>query len=93
MADSSAAPGSVRLEWVYTALASVRNSGGVVALCESLGAKYLAAANATLARPGYLMGSHTGPGVYNRHIVNIYTASAEAKASNARNQTLAKLMG
>jgi hypothetical protein len=39
------------------------------------------------------MGSHTGPGVYNRHIVNIYTATAEAKTSNARHQTLAKLMG
>src|SRR6516165_6389321 len=61
MADSSAVPGSVRLEWVYTALASVRNNGPVVALCESLGAKYLAAANATLTRPGYMMGSHTGP--------------------------------
>jgi hypothetical protein len=85
--------GTIRLVWEYAALAQVRNSGPVVALCEQLGAKYLAKANATLKQPGgYMLGSHTGPGVYNRHIVNVYTASGEAMQSNARNNTLAKLM-
>ena len=84
--------GSVRLWWEYTALATVRNSGPVVALCEQYGAHYRARANATLTKPGYMLGSHTGPGVYNRHIVNVYTATGEDIVSNARNQTLAKLM-
>lgn len=88
------AESTIRLEWNYDALPSIRTNAAVRGLLSGLGRKYLNRANATMPdRAGYQMAPHIGPGRYNRAIVNIYTLTRAAKESNARHNTLARLLG
>lgn len=86
---------SVRFKYRRGALFDVRRLPDVVARLEAEGRQRLNSANATLPdAEGYRMSSKQGrKNPQGRWAVRIYTASNHAKRSNARHNTLVRLLG
>ena len=87
---------SIRMKYRPGALFDIRRLPEVVARLEYEGRNRLSAANRTLSdgEDGYRMSSKQGrKNPQGRWAVRIYTASNRAKRSNARNNTLVRLLG
>lgn len=94
----------IRIKYRPTAHLELRTLPGVVNALESHGRRILDAANATLPEGvGYRMSSKRGrkgrspsgrgKGFQGRWAVRIYTSSNHAKYSNAKHNTLVRLLG
>ena len=87
---------SVRFKYRPGALFDIRRLPAVVERLEVEGRNRLKSANRTLpnGEDGYRMSSRQGrKNPQGRWAVRIYTASNHAKRSNARNNTLVRLLG
>lgn len=92
----------VRFKWNENAFYDVRRSTKVVSALQNLGSRIVDDANATLKEgQGYRMSSRQGrkgpsptggPGYQGRWAVRVVTASDHAKRSNAKHNTLIKLL-
>lgn len=79
---------------VFNSAYDLRRAPGVVALVENIGEKVLDAANDTLAEgEGYMMSSTQGNRKNKgRWAVRVFTASNHAKNSNAKHNTLLRVL-
>lgn len=86
---------NVRLKFKRQAFYDLRRASGVVDFLESEGKSLVDDANGTLPeRVGYRMSSSQGAKrPQGRWAVRVYTSSNHAKASNAKHNTLMKLLG
>jgi hypothetical protein len=90
----SSAVGKVRVVFKRGSRFQIRNSPKVVQYLETVGTMLMDDANATLPEnEGYRMSSSKGINYpYGRWMVNVYTSSNHAKNSNAKNQTLLRML-
>ncbi len=84
----------VKIRWNHNALYQIRSAPGVRAELERRGRRIVANANSTLReRDGYAMSSTQGARrPQGRWRVTVFTRSTHAKRSNARHNTLVRLM-
>jgi hypothetical protein len=85
----------IKFKWNNRSFYDLRRHPDVIAELESRGRRVVAAANRTLSdkRDGYAMSSFQGARKpQGRWFVQIYTRSTHAKRSNAKHNTLLKVM-
>lgn len=85
---------TIRVKFKKGSRFQIRNSRGVADFLEAAGTILTDEANATLPEnEGYRMSSSRGINYpYGRWVVNVYTASNHAKHSNAKHNTLVRML-